>query len=231
MSAQASLVLLGSTPISGAGLGNVSTILTLQSPASSTIEGGCVLPGATPGTGTQCSAFGSSTAFAAGTVQTGASQIGSPTLGSLGITRAEDLRIILNATEPAANSIVVEQLVLNLFNGAIVLGTTHTLAAPQTIANTQTGVGNAGFAFALNTAEAIAVNALLNALPSATRNAVQIGLAARISDAAGGPETFFAANAGALPPPVGAAAIPEPASVALVGSALLAAGLLRRRPR
>jgi hypothetical protein len=224
---QASLILLNPTPISGAGLGNVNTVLTLQSPAASTTEAGCVLAGGTAGSAAQCTAaFGSG--FTGGTVLTGAAQIGAPTIGTLGIVNATDLRIILNAAEPAGDAITVQQLALNLFNGTTLVGTTHTLAAPVTIPNTFTGVGQAGFAFGLNAAEAATVQAQLNALTPAQRAAVQVTLAAQLTGAGGAPESFSVARATGG---VGGAEIPEPATMSLVGSALLGAAFLLRRKR
>jgi hypothetical protein len=227
---QASLILLGTTPISGAGLGNVNTVLTLQSPAALTTEAGCVLPGATAGVGTQCAAFG--TGFTGGTVLSGTSQIGSPTLGTLGIIDAANLRIILNATEPAGNPITVEQLALNLYSGTTLLGTTHTLLnnTAVTIPNTITGVGQAGFAFGLNAAEVTAVNNQLAGLTAPQRAAVQLTLAAQLSGAEGGPDTFSAAAATGGTP-IGETVVPEPATMALVGSALLGGVILRRKRR
>jgi hypothetical protein len=225
-SAHASLILLSPVPISGAGLGNMNTVLTLQSPAASTTEAGCVLAGGTAGVGTQCAAFGAG--FTGGTVLSGAGQIGSPTLGTVGILDAANLRIILNATEPSGDAITVNQLALNLFSGGSVLGTTHTLASAVTIPNTITGVGQAGFAFGLNAAEVTAVNAQLAALTPAQRAAVQITLAAQLSDATGGPESFSVANVTSSPP-IGGAEIPEPATMGLVGSVLIGGVLLLRK--
>ena len=223
----ASLILLSSTAISGSGLGNVNTVLTLQSPGSSTTEAGCVLPGGTPGVGTQCSAFGAG--FTGGTVLSGASQIGAPTLGTLGVLNANDLRIVLNATEPAGDAITVQQLSLNLYNGTTLLGTTHSLATAVTIPNTLTGVGQAGFAFGLDTIQAGQVNAQLTGLTAAQRAAVQVTLAAQLTGATGGPDTFFVANAPGAP--INPAAVPEPATMGLVGSVLIGGVLLLRKRR
>ena len=78
----------------GCGLGAVNTVLTLSSPGATTTETGSV--------------FAVGTGFDAnGDALEGASQMGLPTLGALGITKIGNLRIILNATEPAGNAITV----------------------------------------------------------------------------------------------------------------------------
>ena len=123
------------------GLGAVNTVLTLSSPGATTTETGSV--------------FAVGTGFDAnGDALEGASQMGLPTLGALGITNIGDLRIILNATEPSGNSITVSSLALSFYDVAGATLGTFSLAAPVTFASTLTGIGQAGFTFGFDAAQA-----------------------------------------------------------------------------
>jgi hypothetical protein len=138
------------------------------------------------------------------------------------LTDFNNLQLIFNASEPqnpAAMSITVDSLAITLWDPAtgLILDAKYT-AAPVMIPDTDPGVGNAGFGFMLNAAQAADFNLLLAASPT-----LRIGVAANASDAqdaTGGLETisFRATNV-----------IPEPSTYALMGSALGALALLRRK--
>ena len=80
--ASASIILVSPVEISGTGLGAVNTVLTLQSPANSTIETGCVAPS---GGGTTTSGCG----FTDSKVQ---AQFNTPTLAAAGVASARPPR-------------------------------------------------------------------------------------------------------------------------------------------
>jgi len=206
--ARADLVLQGPQDFSGTGLGSVNTILTLQSPGNSTFEAGSV----------SLAAGGGGDAIT-GNALTGASQTLTRTLGSLGVTSAASLRVVFNAEEPGAaaqQGIVLEDLRLNIFSPTGVLLFSSGPFTPVSFADTFSGVGNSGFVFALDAAQAAQAQAL--AFGAGYANNV-IGLSATASNAQGAPDTFF----------VAAAPVPEPQSWALCLAGLAGVALLRRR--
>ena len=193
----------------GSGLGAVNTLLTLTSPGSSSTESGAVFA---VGAGLDVN----------GDALKGTSQYGLPSLGALGITSASNLRLILNATEPAGNSITVNQLMLSFYDSLGASLASFTLAGPVVIASTFTGIGQAGFAFGLDAAQAATASSLLGASGTPFAD-VRVELAATLTDATGGPDTFFVGNAAQV------AAIPEPSTYLLMFAGLACIGFTVRR--
>jgi PEP-CTERM motif. len=113
---------------------------------------------------------------------------------------------------------------MSVFNGNTDIFDAH-LATSVTFPTTFTGIGKEGFVFRLDSAEAAALQALLNLLTPAAVAAPRLGLSASASDATGGPETFNAGDDHA--DPVTLTATPEPGTLlfavtALVGLSFLA---------
>jgi hypothetical protein len=207
MAAHADLILLSPVDFGGSGLGSVSTILTLQASGRSTTESASV-------------GWNGSADVITGDAKTGASQTQTRTLGNLGVTSADTLRVIFNANESANDlSISLDSLVLNLYapDGTLLFSSGP---ASQFFSNVEQGTGNSGFVFGLNASQAAA--AQTSAFAGAFQNN-RVGLSASLTQASDGVETFFVANA---------PAVPEPATLAFLAPGMLAMfGVARRKQR
>lgn len=219
--AHASLVYLGDIDMTGTGLGAVNTVLTIQSPGATSTEQGSV------------SWNGTTNLTTGNTVAINQTR----TIAEAGATAASNLRIVFNAQEPgtaAENPITLNNLVLSIFSptGTTLFTSGPLSGSPINFSATQVGTGNAGFVFGLDAAQVAQAQA--TAFAGAFANN-RIGLSAQASNATGGFETFFVANQGGaggpggLPPLVGP--IPEPGTMAMLATGLLAMGGIARRRR
>lgn len=214
-SSQASLIPAGTVSLSGTGIGTVSTILTIHDNDGD--EAGEV----------HWTAGGN---VATGNVVGPNVQTKTQLFGDVGIDNAADIRIIFNASEPSGGSIMLNDLVMNIFAPDGTLLFTSGVFAPTFLAVTQTGTGKSGFAFMLDALQAADAEPHVTALN-------RIGLSAATTMAQGGLETFFILRGPTVPPcdpaveVCGPQEIPEPGTLALIGLGLLGAGALGRRRR
>lgn len=192
--ANASLESLGQLDLTGTGLGNVNTLLTIQSPRNTTTETGAV-------------SWNGSTS-----VTTGDTQAINNTLLLSGLgTQASNLLIVFNPVEPgnASNSIMLNNLVATIYSptGDALWnsGTFTSISFPET----DNGTGKAGFLFGLDTTQSAQAQTFWD-------GANRLGLSATASDATGGHETFFATTTQVSP-------VPEPSTYLMLfgGLALL----------
>ena len=228
-SAFATLIPIGVVPSTGGGLGSVNTVITFQNTGT---EVGAV--GLLPASGST-EVTGSTVAFgipgfpsAAGATHETAGNAGSNLYSatSLGIvsgssTTFSNMVLIFNGVEGGAaadQAITLENLALNLFSTSGSLLGSFTTASPYN-AMAFPGVGNAGFGFQLDNAQATAANALLASNPT-----LIIGAAARASGANAGPETISISTL--TGPPV---TVPDTGStLALLGLTLIGSAAVRR---
>jgi hypothetical protein len=213
------IVFMGPDPCFPAGVGRgcgpdrSPHVLSIQSPGGSSTESGAV--GRSPGT--------------SGDVRTGDWLRGSNTqtvsLTDIGTTQASNIRIYFDIIEPnggGQNSVTLNSLVLNAYNSSGQLVFSASLvSSPQNLTMIGNGQGHSDYVYGLDPAAAARLQAAINANPD-----LRLGLASTITNAEGGPESFFI---GSVQSPQ---AVPEPTTMMLLGTGLAgAAADLRRRRR
>ncbi len=234
--ASASLIYDETIQASGVGFGNAPRDLTLQATGQTAIESGSI--GVDPITGEIV--FGQAINDAAvfdGNGVTNSSSLdsmpppltvsgakyGIPTTGSLGITSANQIAVLFNATEPRGDSINLIDLTLKFFSSTgTLLGA---IDGSQNFASSLAGNGVAGFTFVVSQDEQAFVNSLLAIGGAGTT----LALEASLTNFSGGPESFLIynlANGGPGGPP---SAVPEPTTMALLGLGLLGFVVSRRK--
>ena len=217
------LTLLSPTPIgsTGGGLGNQTTILTLQAPGNGTTESGCITP---TGASTTASLCGGLAITGTGDVLTGNSQSGTQFIAGL---TGSTLRLGFNAAEPGnAQDATINNLSLNLFSGNTAVASFTLAPVPVTLTNTLQGIGNFGFVFGLTAQAQTVFNSFLN------QSNLSIGVSTNLSNVTGGPETFNLAVGPAQGGGGTGSVVPEPSTYVLLASGLLGlAGVARRRQR
>lgn len=235
--ASAGLIYDSTIKATGSGFGVAPKDLTLQATGQTTVESGSVSVSSTGQI-----AFGNAIADSSVYIGNGVSnssslaampspltgtgnKYGIPTTGSLGITSADQIAVLFNASEPAGNFINVTDLTLKFFNATgTLLGA---IDGQNNFADSFAGVGVAGFTFVVDSAQQAFVNGLLATGGSGTILALEATLGA--GSFSGGPETFLIynlKNGGPGGPPSG---VPEPSTVALLGLGLLGFAASRRK--
>lgn len=224
----ASLIYQSSIQLSAQGFGSAPRALTIQGNGT---ESGCisVVAGAIAGGSGSCIA--DATIAPNGVANQGGAEVsplsdnqkfGIPTLLSLGIDGANDIGILFNATEPGGNAITVTDLTLKFFDAnSNLLGAIDTAGAVEFL-TTNPGNGVAGFVFTIDAAQQLAVAGFIT--PT-----TRLALEATLTGAAGGPESFAIVNLNAPPPGGDPGDVPEPMSMALLGSGMAALVFFRKK--
>jgi hypothetical protein len=212
------IVLLGPNPCFPAGVGRgcgddrATHILSLRPIGSATVEAGQVsyttsgdVAGATAGQITALRGINTQT----------------QTFAQLGISQASDVRIFFDINENNLQDIRLNNLTLNVWNNAGALVFSANLlggSGAQTLAELGQGQGHSDYMFGLDPAAQARLAAVFS-------TGLHVGLAADLSQANGGPESFFIGSASNPPPQV-----PEPTTMVLLGTGLAGiAAKLRKR--
>ena len=153
-----------------------------------------------------------------------------PTIGEVGWNGAEDIGLIFNSTDPAGDDITIDDVTLKFYLDGQLLAA---IDGNMTFDETEQGNGVAGFLLAVDEEQQAFLNSTVFGLDNF--GDVRIALETTISGAAGGPESFWAANLNRTPPTTSTGStssgtqVPAPAGFGLFGIAAL--GLLARRRR
>jgi hypothetical protein len=238
--ANASIIQNGTVDLTGQGFGAVPRLLTIQAQGNNTTESGAIgiaggaLVAQTPGVANG-SVFGGNGITNAGgdTVPplTDANKFGIPTLGSLNWTTASNVALLFNPSEsqgqvPSNGSttnggaLTIQDVTLKFYNGNTLV--TAIDGGNITYANTDPGVGQAGFLLSVDAAQQTHLNSTV--FNQTGSSSYRIALESTIANVSGGPESYAALGRGMTQP------IPEPQTYAmmLAGLGLLGFARIRR---
>jgi hypothetical protein len=205
----ASLKFSGIANGQGAGIGTSNIVLTIQ---NNPTEQGCVSwSGTADVIGFAACPLGLSPAIIGGNEKTGVSQTQTRLVSATGVQSGQSLVVVMSISEPAGNLFTIENLSLTiysptgvqLYNTGNLVGAGIPPGGGVTENSSLLTIGNLGFGFLLDSAQAAAISPWIctNALVSGCAgianpaNALnRIGLAALLTNVGSGNETFSVAD-------------------------------------
>jgi hypothetical protein len=227
-SARANLIFVGPEVVGGAGFGALPRALTIQSHGpSQNSESGCIAPdgggGLIAGSGACAPLDGDIGGDEAPPI--GFPKQSAPTLSSLGITAGDQVAVLFDGVQPQNsnnNVVTINDLTLKLYNG-----TTLVFTASGTFSNLATNPGNGktDYLFMLDSTEAKQFDA---AMAGNTNDRIALDSTISFPRQSAGPDSYVLTNINNIPG-VSIESIPEPLTAFLIGSGLVALGLLRRK--
>lgn len=227
----ANLIYVNGNQVPGRGLGNVSTVVTVQDngtggPRRNGTESGCVThtAGGDPARPTETCQLGlqggDNTAGNAGNNTYFLSDID-------GITNAGELGFVVNVSEPGGDTATLTDLYLSLFNTVSNTLATFSYVGPDMILEDSGGIGQSGIhRFIFDNAQAAQA---LSFCPVLSQCIVGGGIQFAQGTTQATPETVYVGafdRDGAGNP---GGEVPEPGSLALLGVGAMAFGFMRRR--
>lgn len=209
--AGADLILLGPADNHGTGIGNVATLLSIR-PHGNGSSAHAIISHIGPGAGNDAIL----TPDVATTVN-GGSNNQTRTVAEVGTSQASDLRFIFNLKE-SDDLVTLDTLVVRFYNNAAPATEQHAAVyrgVSIALAEVGAGTGKDDYIFALDAAQALTVQGLINSFGAAN---VFMGVELATSGAeSSGFETVYV---GSQP----GRAVPEPATLVLLGAGLIGLG-------
>ena len=149
----------------------------------------------------------------------------------LGITDASEIAIIFNPDQTGpAHPIRLNDLTITLWDdstGAMVWQSGDLVSDGDYFPTSDPGVGQSGFVYALDGAQAGALDSFIGAYGGGSfatgANQLRLGLSAFVTDQNGGPDSFWVAAR------TGTTSVPEPSAMAVLGWALVGLAAMGRR--
>lgn len=225
--ASASIIYNSEILVTGQGFGVEPRLLTVQETGNGDdVESACVAAGSSISFGSSACISDSQVYQGNGFTNQAGDEVnpqadnhkyGTPTLSEMGYDDASDIGLLFNATEPSGDRVNINDVTLKFYSP-----TGELLAAVdgnQELLSTNPGNGVAGFVFDIDPQQEAFLNPLIF---TGNFGDIRIALESTISDAQGGPESWYAINLNAPP-----SQVPAPPALGLF--MLGAAGLVWRR--